>query len=224
MANVKVLEDACGITRASRVLDIGCGQGRLLNGLVEVFGSVQKYVGVDVHAPSIAWLQENIAPVAPFAEFHLSAFRNERYNRSGADSFDLQVSGEFDCITLLSVFSHMWLRDIQVYLQFIRRHSADGGKVYLTLFVEDDVEAETENPVGYYREWKGPLHCIRLNRQSFERLVAAADLQVERFRYRHTADGQSSYVLGPKSQRFTAAVIEQEEAKLASGVNREPQR
>ena len=57
------------------------------------------------------------------------------------------------------------------------------------------VKDEEENPVDYYRDWDGPLHCVRINRFRFEELVYASGLIVDYFRYRHTNDGQSTYVL-----------------------------
>lgn len=206
--NARMLQAECGIGPDSRILDIGCGQGRLLNGLLVHFGRIRRYVGMDVHEPSIRWLQDNVAPVAPFAEFHHVPVRNERYNPDGQSTLlALKISGDFDCIVLLSVFSHMRLADITNYLTFIRSALAYDGKVFLTAFVEDDVAIETENPKGYYRTWSGALHCVRLNRQEFEQRARRAGLQIEVFRYRTTNDGQSSYVLGMADRQFTARVV-----------------
>jgi len=45
------------------------------------------------------------------------------------------------------------------------------GFVMLTAFTEDAVPDETENPEGYLQDWSGPLHCVRINRETFEGLV-----------------------------------------------------
>ena len=71
------MQKNCGIGPDSRILDIGFGPGRLLNGLLAEFGSIRRYVGIDIHAPSIRWLQENVAPVAPFVSFHHIPFRSD---------------------------------------------------------------------------------------------------------------------------------------------------
>lgn len=206
--NARRLEAQCRLTKDSRILDVGCGPGRLLTGIVGHFGSTRRYVGVDVFEPAITWLQNVMAPVAPTASFHRIAFHNARYNPKGTDrSINLTLDEEFDCIVLFSVFSHMSLEDIGVYLPFLHSVLAPEGRIYLTAFVEDGVEPEAENPEGYHRDWQGRLHCVRLNRQIFEGLVANNGLQVERFEYRHTNDGQSSYVLGHSGRTFAAKVV-----------------
>ncbi|MGP0565575.1 MULTISPECIES: class I SAM-dependent methyltransferase [unclassified Nitrospina] len=200
--NAQMLESTCGIGPDSRILDVGCGQARLLRGLLSYFGRIQRYVGVDVHEPSIRWLQSNIAPLTPFAEFYHVPFQNARYNPHGTRTLDFDISEKFDCITLISVFSHMRLADITLYLDFIHKAIVNEGKVYLTLFVEDDVPEEEENPDGYYKQWSGALHCVRLNRQEFEKRIRQAGFQVELFHYRNANDGQSSYMLGLNEDEF----------------------
>lgn len=204
--NLRMLERQSGLSEKSRILDVGCGPARLLTGILNHYGSVPKYVGIDVYQPAIEWLRKELAPSVPFAEFHHIDFPNARYNPKGSvPKIDLSL-GEFDCITLVSVFSHMKMDDIRTYLPFLKDHLANSGTIFLTAFVEDDVPPETENPEGYHREWKGALHCLRLNRQMFEREVINAGLQINRFEYRRTNDGQSRYLLGLRSE-FSAEVV-----------------
>jgi len=212
LANVRKLENVTGLNADARVLDIGCGSGRLLLGLLQQYGQVREFVGMDVHRPMIEWSQENLAPLSPAIKFLWHDVQNERYNPKGKDLLKARKwpleSDHFDLITLFSVFSHMWLKDIRHYLLEMGRVLSLGGKIFLTLFVEDDVPDEEENPPEYHREWKGRLHCIRLNRQTFEKLVREANLRVDYFLYRHTNDGQSSYVLSRKDQPpFRAKVV-----------------
>ena len=211
LSNVRKLEQITGLDGQARVLDVGCGSGRLLLGLLQRYGSIKEFAGLDVHRPMIEWSQENLAALSPDIKFVWHDVQNERYNPKGkaltkARSWPLE-SNHFDLITLFSVFSHMWLKDIRHYLTEMKRVLDPGGKIFLTLFVEDDVPDEVENPTDYHREWKGRLHCIRLNRQTFEKLVRKAGLRVDYFLYRHTNDGQSSYVLSRKDQPPFRAVV-----------------
>jgi len=52
---VQIAADHCGLTPSSRVLDIGCGAGRFLTGLLATYGRIERYVGIDVRAQCIEW-------------------------------------------------------------------------------------------------------------------------------------------------------------------------
>lgn len=207
--NARMLARNAGLTSESRVLDIGCGPGRLLTGLLAEYGTIGAYLGVDVNRPVIDWAAENLADAGRSIAFRHVDVPNERYNKKGkASSRTLPIEDErFDTIVLLSVFSHMWLRDIEAYCQEFARVLAPGGRVFLTAFTEYGVPLEEENPKNYHREWKGPLHCVRLNRQRFEEIVYDSGLVVHKFDYRHTNDGQSSYVLGRGDDPAFQAVV-----------------
>jgi SAM-dependent methyltransferase len=209
---VKLLADLCGFSKNSRVLDIGCGQGCLLTGILSVYGEIKEYVGLDVHQASIDWTSKNLSSQSPPVSFKLLNIFNERYNPDG-EAITKEVhfpvpDRRFDTIVLVSVFSHMRLKDIQAYLKEIERVLAVKGKVFLTLFVEHGVPEEEENPIGYHRDWSGALHCIRINRYTFEDMIYNSGLIINYFRYRHTSDGQSSYILSLKEDSpFQAKVF-----------------
>jgi SAM-dependent methyltransferase len=196
--HAKQLIESCNLGSDSSLLDIGCGGGKLLYGIIEALGSIRSYVGVDVDKRHIDWLKANVAPQVPFARFEHIIFYNERYNDTpSASTRSPNIPGEsYDVVALFSVFSHMWLRDIELYLKLIASKLATGGACYLTLFVEDNVPTEQENPPNYLRQWKGRLHCVRINRDAFEQAVARSGLSIRKFTYRGSGTPQSSYVLG----------------------------
>ncbi len=213
---MNTLTELCGLSPESRLLDIGCGPGRLLTGIFATFGRIREYVGLDVHQPSINWAAQNLAAGRPEVTFHHLPVLNERYNpkaERASANFTFPVPADhFEVVSLFSVFSHMNLADIAIYLREIRRALGSRGKVCCSLFVEYGVAEEEENPPNYHRVWSGPLHCVRLNRFRFEELVYSSDLIIDYFRYRHTNDGQSSYVLSrADGPRFQAKVVPDEE-------------
>jgi SAM-dependent methyltransferase len=183
-----------GLTPETHLLDIGCGPGRLLIGL-DAVGPVARYVGVDTHQHVVEWAARHLG--GPGVEFHFVPVFNERYNPSSArpeePGFLPFEDSEFDAACLHSVFSHMRVPDIALYLTELARLLRHGGRAYATAFVEDGVPDGTENPSDYGGPWSGPLHCVRLNRALFERLVADAGLAVDGFERR--SHRQSRYGL-----------------------------
>lgn len=198
LADVRDLRESCGLTAQSAVLDVGCGPGRLAIGLLLEFDSVRRYVGVDVQERHIRWCAEHLG--RPGFQFVLSDAPNERYNPDGEGDFGLAGDREFDVIYAYSVLSHMRSTDVDRYLRYFRRSLADGGRVYLTAFVEDDVDDGVENPPDYGpMTWSAPLHCVRYERRSFEGRIHAAGLSVTSCRSGAATDGQSIYVLSASS-------------------------
>jgi SAM-dependent methyltransferase len=194
------LERATGVSTDSSILDIGCGVGRLPIGLRANFGSLQNYTGLDVDAGSIGWCKKHITGTnVVFVHLDLA---NDRYNPKGEkidDSFRLPLpSQSFDVIHLYSVFSHMQTDDVVAYLREFERLLAPGGQVFLTAFVEEGVEDIAINPPGYGTfpgEWDGALHCVRFDRNFFNRLVGDAGLSIVRFDHASDTDGQSAIFL-----------------------------
>lgn len=186
-----------GFSDASRLLDWGCGAGRLAVGLKENGGSPSAYHGVDVQKPLIQWAQRHLGD-GRFHFMHVNS-SNARYNPNGV--IDRHIPGvdcSFDVIYAYSVFSHMTAVDVRTYLGEIRRLLRPGGFSFFTAFVEDDVEPEIENPPGYGgREWDGTLLCVRYDRQYFEKMICDANLALSHFDHGNETDGQSLYVVRP---------------------------
>lgn len=92
-----------------RVLDFGCGSGRVLRHFVELSETVELW-GSDIDLPSIQWLQANLSPP-------LRVLSN-----GAAPPLDLP-SGHFDLIYAVSVFTHLteewssWLLELRRLLK-----------------------------------------------------------------------------------------------------------
>ncbi len=196
--DVKRLEKLAGLTLDSRILDWGCGAGRLAIGVREHLGRVADYHGVDVQAELIDWATTNLA--APGFRFTCVDVSNERYNPDGTPERTLAAdAGTVDVFYAYSVFSHMSDADTSAYLAMIGSVLSPDGRAFVTCFVEEDVAVWEENPEGYGPlEWKGRLHCTRFERGHFEGHVKNAGLAVDRFEYGRETDGQSLYLLRPR--------------------------
>jgi len=192
------LRDNCGCTRQTRVLDVGCGQGRLPIGILRVIGEID-YLGLDIDRGSIHWCRRRIESAHPTFRFALCNVHNERYNPNGDrldERFRFDVPTESrDIIYLFSVFSHTTEQDMRIYLKEFGRILAPGGVVVFTTFVEDGVEDIAINPPDYRLACAGPLHVVRYERKYLFSLVEEEGFRVRDFVYGQDADGQSSLYL-----------------------------
>jgi SAM-dependent methyltransferase len=188
-----------GLNRESRVLDVGCGMGRLPLGILSRLGEIRCYRGIDVQADCIGWCVRHIQKEHPEFQFiHVNA-RNARYNPDGSEvlegfrfPFD---SASFDIINMFSVFTHLTEDTIRIYLEEFRRVLAPEGKVFLTAYVEDEVADMSENPPGYLLRSVGPLHVVRYNRAYFQNILAEFGWKVDGFEHAKEPPGQSVYYL-----------------------------
>lgn len=126
---------------SDRVLEVGCGIGRDAIPLTEFITS-GSYVGVDVIAPSIAWLAGNIGDQFDNFRFAHLDISDDLHNPNGTlQTLDVALPAEdssVDKIFLFSVFTHMFRTEIVHYLKEFERILAPGGMVYATAFIVDD--------------------------------------------------------------------------------------
>lgn len=188
-------------TQQSRILDIGCGQGRLPIGILRVIGEIN-YIGIDVDLKSINWCKQYIESKHPSFKFkHLNLY-NERYNKNGNKidagfCFDV-AENSVDIIYLFSVFSHTTEEDMRAYLIDFSRILDKGGKIFFTTFVEEDVPNVSINPVNYHLKCSGPLHIVRYNKDYLFSALAEYGYSILNFTHRTEADGQSAIYLCKK--------------------------
>lgn len=181
---------------SSRVLDIGCGQGRLAIGLARIIGELP-YIGLDVDEWSIRWCQKHIHSSHPSYTFERINVFNERYNRLAAaqpDTFRFGLKNEsVDLAYLYSVFSHMEERDMRAYLSEIHRMLTENGNLFFTTFVEENVEDFSINPPGYiFQKNSGALHVVRFRKNYLLEIVESAGFEIIGFSHGTEADEQSA--------------------------------
>jgi SAM-dependent methyltransferase len=174
-------------TTNSNVVEIGSGLGRLATGLLRELGEVQ-YWGFDAVEPWIAWCKQHIQRKHPSFRFAHVDVANENYNPGGA-ALDKEFrfplpDGHADIVYMWGVFTNMRLKDARIYVSEIRRLVRQGGRVFLTAFVEEDVPEESTNPVGYVDyPCKGALHVVRYEKKALLSIFAEHGFRVQEFAY-----------------------------------------
>jgi len=195
-SDVESLIELAGLDKDSRLLDWGCGAGRLAVGIRMIMGRIADYHGVDIQPRLLNWAKKNLT--SPGFRFTLLDVAHRHYNPAGelSDRSLPTADGSVDIVYAYSVLSHLAGDDTKQYLRAIKQALVPGGRAWFTLFVEDDVPPEVENPSNYGPiEWKVPLHCVRYERNHFEALCNMAGLQVVHFIHGRATDGQSLYVV-----------------------------
>jgi len=188
-----------GLKNNDNILDIGCGYGRLPIGLLQVFDSIN-YLGIDVYKPSIRWCTKYISKQSSNMEFIHLDMKNERYNNVGEKisnkfKFPIQDSSQ-NLIYLYSVFSHMELDDMRLYLKEFKRIIKNDGKIFFTAFVEKNVPDYKINPKNYiFKKFSGPLHVVRYNDQFIKNELKMAGFSIENISQSTEADKQSGLLI-----------------------------
>jgi SAM-dependent methyltransferase len=128
-----------GLQPHHRVLDVGCGIGRIAGPLTQYLDAQGSYEGFDIVKMGIDWCNEKIAPRYRNFRFQLVDISNSQYNPGGAGSacgfrFPYEP-GSFDFVCLTSVFTHMQRAPFECYLGEIARVLKVGGRCFVTFFV-----------------------------------------------------------------------------------------
>lgn len=182
---------------APRILDVGCGAGRLAIGLIHTKTAIRSYRGIDVSKDRVNWCTSNITATDSRFEFAFLDINNRRYNPKGKSRIsEIHFNEKFDVIYLYSVFSHMMPDDVEAYLTLFKKILDTNGKLFLTLFVADGVPSCVENPRDFGPlEWRGSLHCVLYNREVWKSLVSAHGFEIIDCAPNVNIDQQTGYTL-----------------------------
>jgi SAM-dependent methyltransferase len=159
-----------GLAPDERVLDIGCGVGRMARPLLGHLDERGSYDGFDLVPEAIAWCRERY-PADRF-RFALLDVHNARYHPAGTRPAEEArfpyPDGAFDFAFAASVFTHLLPAPVERYLAETARVLRPGGRALLTFFLAEEpawrlvhpfAEALVADPdlpeeaIGYREAW-----------------------------------------------------------------------
>lgn len=128
-----------GLTPDMRVLDIGCGLGRMAIPLTSYLSSQGSYVGFDIVDSAVDWCTQRIARLHPGFSFFHADLKSNQYNRNGTRAphvYRIPLPDEsFDFIIMTSVATHILPASLENYLEESYRVLREGGRVFFTSFL-----------------------------------------------------------------------------------------
>ncbi|HEY0523130.1 MAG TPA: methyltransferase domain-containing protein [Stellaceae bacterium] len=129
-----------GLAPGERVLDIGCGIGRMAVPLTQYLDESGSYDGADIVADGIGWCREAIGSRYERFRFHHLDQHHPLYNPQGAvptaEAALPFPDGAFDFVFLTSVTTHLEADALRRYAEEIRRVLAPpGGRCFVTAFL-----------------------------------------------------------------------------------------
>lgn len=201
--NVLMLRQFADLKPSDRVLDVGCGIGRVAKPLAQFLSKEGSYVGIDIVERSVNWMRQAYAPNHPnFSFYHLDV-HNSAYNPAGKHSADTVVfpfvgEEQFDVVFLFSVFTHMYPQHINHYLKLIERQLKPGGRVLASMFINDEfAQAQQQKSIetgqkfakrifrqktdDYYAPGKtNPEFAVAYDEEQLKRLFDGTNLHIQR--------------------------------------------
>jgi SAM-dependent methyltransferase len=139
-----------GLEPRHRVLDIGCGIGRVALGLTNVLSRDGSYEGFDVDARAIHWCRHNLTPRHPNFHFTHANVATSRHNEEGIASAAYRFpfdDAAFDFAFATSVFTHLEMDAALRYFEEAHRVLRPGGILLATVFLFDGRPSKFEFPI-----------------------------------------------------------------------------
>jgi ubiquinone/menaquinone biosynthesis C-methylase UbiE len=196
------------------VLDVGCGAGAMASEFAARLDPRRRYVGFDVHEPSVLWCRRRFANDPRFT-FEVARLASPYGDSSGPPAtsgrFPMRDS-EAGLVVAKSVFTHLLEPEARHYLSETRRVLGPGRSAVITAFLFDRGGPQSQAvrrvfPHGSstgtvrWRRAQRPTAAVAYDRATFESFVEAAGLDVQwiSFGYFPGSDrltGQDTVILG----------------------------
>ena len=164
---LELLEQLVHVRAGDRVLDVGCGLGRLAWPLAGKLRRRGSYDGLDVVQAYTDWCAQNLGLDPARFRFHHANVRTTLYNAQGAiEAPEFRFpwpDRSFDLAIATSLFTHLLPAAIDHYLREIARTLDRGGRLFASFFLLDEAAREglaagTTNPTFSVSIEHGRVH------------------------------------------------------------------
>lgn len=187
-----------GLKPQDRVLEIGCGLGRMAVPLTQYLEPpAGRYTGFDVVAEGVAWARDNIAASYDNFEFLHLDYRNSLYNPAGQLGDGREqlpfAAGSIDFLFMTSVVTHLDAADTAFYLEESARLLRPQGRLFVTAFLIDKLNRQlvqdgkarppfngSETGPTYISDPAHPMAAVAFDLDWFLAKAAAAGLHLVR--------------------------------------------
>jgi SAM-dependent methyltransferase len=191
------LTDHAGLTSTDRVLDIGCGNGRVAGQLAPILADGGAYIGLDITRAGVQVCRGRFARQPHMAFEHLDVWNGE-YNARGRvaelEAVFPAADGSVDLAFATSVFTHMRLMAVKRYLAETARVLGPGGRLAFTCFALEPGRDRSEGfdfqpfeTASAVVDPRSPERAIGHRREALEAAIAEAGLTVTGFHRGHWA-------------------------------------
>lgn len=189
-----------GLAQArARILDVGCGAGEIVPGVLQAMSNDSVYLGVDIDPRLIRQCQRTF--VDPRVQFSVVAGTSPAYEVAGSvkgrDLSEICGERQWDVIIAKALFDHLSPKDVETHLQTFSRALRDDGWIVATFFVVDDEHRTSATRLNrrfrfddVYPGYPGfrysaafsavPEAQLAVEARHLGRLLALADLEVTR--------------------------------------------
>jgi len=146
------LTTLCGLTPHDRMLDIGCGPGRIALPLTSFLSAEGSYEGFDIQPWVIDWCRNEITSRFPSFRFQAADVFNAEYNPEGltpASSYSFPYRpDDFDVVLAASVFTHLMRDDAERYMREVARVLKKTGCALLTFYLVNEEASDLLRTTG----------------------------------------------------------------------------